>query len=117
MIRWICSSKLADRDPLNELRSRLGLSSIENVLRWNRLRWFGHLQRMNVNSWPRKIETFDAPGSYPRGRPRKRWLDCINEDLKHTRLHPDLASNRNLWRQKIHPRHNQPSNPRARGNK
>ena len=104
MIRWICSSKIVDRDPLDELRSRLGLASIDNVLRWNRLRWFGHLQRMNVDSWPRKIESFAAPGSYPPGRPRKRWLDCINEDLKHTGLHPEMASNRNLWRQRIHPR-------------
>ena len=117
MIRWICSSKIADRDPLHELRSRLGLASIEEVLRWNRLRWFGHLQRMDDNSWPRKIESFAAPDPLPTGRPRKRWSDCIKADLKSAKLRPEQASDRQLWRSKIHPRHNTTSNPRARGNK
>ena len=119
MIRWICSSKIADRDSLHELKSKRGLASIEEVLRWNRLRWFGHLQRMDKNSWPRKIESFIAPGPRPTGRPRKRWLDCIKADLKHTNLRPEHASNRQLWCSKIHPgiRHDDTSNPRARENK
>ena len=119
MIRWICSSKLADRDSLHMLRSKLGLASIEEVLRWSRLRWFGHLQRMDKNIWPRKIESFVVPGSYPKGRPRKRWLDCINEDLRHTHLKPEQASNRTLWRSRIHPggQRNSTSNPRSRGTK
>ena len=33
MIRWICSAKLRDKVPSEELRSRLGLCFIENVLR------------------------------------------------------------------------------------
>ena len=117
MIRWICSSKIADRESLHMLRSRLGLASIEEVLRWNRLRWFGHLQRMDKNSWPRKIENIVVPGPHHTGRPRKRWLDCIKDDLKHTRLTPEQASNRTLWRSRIHPggQHGNPSNPRARG--
>ena len=119
MIRWICSSKLADRDSLHMLRSKLGLASIEEVLRWSRLGWFGHLQRMDKNIWPRKIESFVVPGSYPKGRPRKRWLDCINEDLRHTLLKPEQASNRTLWHSRIHPggQRNRTSNPRSRGTK
>ena len=36
MIRWICSTKLRDKVPSEKLTSRLGLGSIENVLRSGR---------------------------------------------------------------------------------
>ena len=46
MIRWICSVKLRDKVPSEELRSQLGLGSIENALRCGCLHWYGHVQRM-----------------------------------------------------------------------
>ena len=53
MIRWICSTKLRYKVPSEELRSRLGLCSIENGLRCGRLRWYGHVQRMDPHTYPR----------------------------------------------------------------
>ena len=46
MIRWTCSTKLRDK-VLSELRSQLGLGSIENVLRCGLLCWYGHVQCMD----------------------------------------------------------------------
>ena len=77
MIRWICSAKLRDKVPSEELRSRLGLCSIENVLRCGCLRWYGHVQRMDPDTYPRKVENIIVSGSNPRGRPRKTWMQCI----------------------------------------
>ena len=71
MIRWICSAKLRDKVPSEELRSRFGLGSIENALRCGRLRWYGHVQRMDHDTWPRKVEKTIVNGNNPRGRPRK----------------------------------------------
>ena len=81
MIRWICSAKLRDKVPLEELRSRLGLGSIENALRHGRLRWYGRVQRMDPNTWPRKVDKTFITRNNPRGRPRKTWLQCIKKDL------------------------------------
>ena len=103
MIRWICSTKLADRVPSEQLRSRLGLSSLEDALRWGRLRWFGHLERMDDECWPKKIVHINVDGSYPRGRPRKRWMDNVSSDLKHLRLEKTLAQDRVAWRKAIRP--------------
>ena len=50
MVRWT----LTDLDSATELRNRLNLYNIEEVLTWDSLRWFGHLQRMDVSTWPRK---------------------------------------------------------------
>ena len=119
MIRWICSAKLADRVSLRNLRSRLDLASIDDVLRWGRLRWFGHLQRMDIDTWPHKICTFNVVGANPRGRPRKRWCDNIKDDLKRAGLNAAFALDRERWRDAIRPkRHDadvQPPNPGNNG--
>ena len=103
MVRWICSAKLADRRPTKELQKLLGISTLSEVCRSNRLRWYGHLERKEPNDWPRKILDYEVTGSYPRGRPKKRWRDNIQEDLRALRLKPALAQDRDEWRQAIRP--------------
>ena len=102
MIRWICSTKLRDKVPSEELRSRLGLGSIENALRCGRLRWYGHVQRMDPDTWPRKVDKTIVTGNNPRDRPRKTWLQCIKKDLAVKGLDASLVHNRNAWRRAIH---------------
>ena len=53
---------------MSDLRTRVGIPSIEDVIRYNRLRWFGHIKRMDKEKWPRKILNFKVNSSYPRGR-------------------------------------------------
>ena len=77
MIRWMCSTKLRDKVPSEELSSRLGLGSIENALRRGRLCWYGHVQCMGPDTWPKKVDKTIVTGNNSRGRPRKTWLQCI----------------------------------------
>ena len=56
---------------MSDLRTVTGISSIEDVIRYNRLR-FGHLQRMDEEKWPRKILNLEENGSYSTGRLKKR---------------------------------------------
>ena len=42
MIRKMCGVILSDRKRSEDLRRRLGVADIEDVLRRSRLRWFGH---------------------------------------------------------------------------
>ena len=59
----------------------MGLGSIENALRCERLRWYGHVQHMDPDTWPRKVDKTIVIGNNPGGRPRKTWLHCIKKDL------------------------------------
>ena len=102
MIRWIYSAKLRDKVPSEELRSRLGLGSIENAQRCGRLRWYGHVQRMDPDTWPRKVDKTIVTGNNPRGRPRKTWLQCIKKDLAVKGLDASLVQNRKAWCLAIH---------------
>ena len=57
MVRWICcsSAKSCEKIPMPDLRTHMGISSIEDVIRYNHLHWFGHLQHMDEEKWTRKI--------------------------------------------------------------
>ena len=81
MVRWIYSAELCEKIPMSDLRTRMGFSSIENVIKYNCLEWFGHLQRMDEEKWPRKVLDFEVNGSYPQGRLRKKWFGNIRNDL------------------------------------
>ena len=45
MLRWICGNTRRDRVQNEDIRDRLGITSIEEKLIQHRLRWFGHVQR------------------------------------------------------------------------
>jgi hypothetical protein len=47
--------------------------------RLNRLRWFGHVQRMEENRIPKRILYMNLETGL-RGRPRSRWQDEVRED-------------------------------------
>ena len=43
----MCKVTLRDRIHTEELRQRLGLDSVAEVVRKNRIRWFGRVERNN----------------------------------------------------------------------
>jgi len=58
-------------------------TKIETV-RLNRLRWFGHVQRMEGNRIPKRILYMNLGTTRLRGRPRNRWQDEVREDGKNS---------------------------------
>ena len=62
MIRWTCGVKIKQQQSTEELRRRLDLQHVEDVLRWNRLRLSGHLYRQEETLWTKKIMKFAVDG-------------------------------------------------------
>ena len=49
-----------------------------NLIRNHRLKWFGHLLRMDSNRIPRRLHLWKpSHGRRRRGRPRTKWIDVI----------------------------------------
>ena len=44
MVRRMCGVSLKDRKRSVDLYSLLGVQSVAGVVRWGRLRWFGHVE-------------------------------------------------------------------------
>ncbi|GFV16894.1 endonuclease-reverse transcriptase [Trichonephila clavipes] len=55
---------------------------VTQVIRSNRLRWLGHIWRRPENNQTRAYTFKNSMGSRTRGRPRTRWIDDIENDLK-----------------------------------
>ena len=54
--------------------------TIIETIRLNRLRWFGHVQRMKENRIPKRVLYMNLGITSLRGRPRNRWQDEVSED-------------------------------------
>ena len=57
MLGWMCGVILRDEVPTVELRRRLGIEGVVEVMRWGRLRWFGHVERKEVDDWVSAVGT------------------------------------------------------------
>ena len=100
MVRWTCDATLKDRKSNVELRDRLGIESIREVMRRGWLRWFGHVERMWSDSCVRCIN-MNVNGRRARGRSRKRWDVLLRDDLRVKGLTRGLARDRAAWKAAI----------------
>jgi hypothetical protein len=63
-----------------EICAILKKPTITETVRLHRLPWFGHVQRMEENSIPKRVLYVNLETTRPRGRPRNRWQDEVRED-------------------------------------
>ena len=92
---------LRERQTNIELRSRFGVESIVEVVRRNRLRWFGHVQRKSDDDWVKRCAMLEVEGRKPKGRPKKTWMDTVKMDMKPLGLVVKDADDRGRWRKLI----------------
>ena len=66
-----------------EVRARTGQQTMDNILRERRLRWLGHVFRMDHQRIPQQALYWQVPG-YKRGpgRPRANWRGVVSKDLR-----------------------------------
>ena len=62
MLRWMCGVTLRDKVLTVELRRRLGIEGVVEVMRRGRLRWFGHVERkeVDVGTWKWRAAEVEA---------------------------------------------------------
>ena len=76
--------------------------NIASVIKSRRLRWAGHVARMEEGRSAFKILIGKPTGKRSLGRPRRRWEDNIRLDLEeigiNTRSWVDSAQDRDYWR-------------------
>jgi len=54
--------------------------TIPETIRLNRLRWLGHVQKMEENRIPKRVLYMNLGTKRMRGKPRNRWQDEVRED-------------------------------------
>ena len=75
------------------------------VIKSRRLRWVGHVVRMEEGRTAFEILTGTLAGKRTLGRPRRRWEDNIRMDLKEIGIYMrnwiDSAQDRDYWRSPV----------------
>ena len=79
------------------------MSKGENIVKWiegQRIRWLGHLERMEEDRKLKKIFTQELEDTRRRGRPRKRWKEELERDLQvlGVRRWSELVADRKKWK-------------------
>ena len=84
-----------------EVGRRYGVKNLEQRLRKMRLRWFGHVKRRDGNSILRRTIELEVEGRRPVGRPKKTWIQIVEEDMRKLNITKYMAEDRKQWRQLI----------------
>ena len=73
---------------------------IVRFIKAQRIKWLGHIQRMDQARPTRKLLYWKPMGTRPVGRPRQRWQEDVMEDLKKmkTKNWKETAEGRRTWR-------------------
>ena len=83
-----------------EIDELLGHENIVGFIKALRIGWLGHIEKMNEERFPKVILNAKIYIGRRRGRPRKRWVDDLENDLRSLGIRnwKAKAGNRNEWK-------------------
>ena len=83
-----------------DIRQEMKVAELRENIRECRLTWYGHVKRMEENEFVRWSAERREPGTRKRGRPRKRWIGCVRDDVRVVDLDKvdDKIEWRKVWR-------------------
>ncbi|KAF7711788.1 hypothetical protein HF521_000799, partial [Silurus meridionalis] len=98
MLRFSLGVTRMDRIRNLFIRGTVHVRRFGDKVREARLRWFGHVQRRDMGYISRRMLRMKPPGRRKRGRPRRRFIDVVKEDMQVKEA--DVAD-RVVWRRMI----------------
>ena len=84
----------------HELNEFIENADIVRFIKSRRIAWLGHAMRMDEKRIPKRILEWKPTGRIIRGRPRKRWVEDIEEDIQTLGIRGwrKLSKERTEWR-------------------
>jgi hypothetical protein len=82
-----------------ELDQVINRADIVRFIKAQRVKWLGHIQRMDTSRIAKRIFEWKPIGRRSLGRPRLRWLDDVCDYLKMLKVRnwKELATDRKAW--------------------
>ena len=81
MLRFAMGVTRKDKIRNEHIRSTVKVEQLGMKMREGRLRWYGHVMRRDQEYIGRKMMEMELPGKRRRGRPKRRFLDVVKEDM------------------------------------
>ena len=101
VLRTIRGVTRMDRLRNDQIRSDLSVKPLLKEIEERKLRWYGHVKRMDSERLPRKYLEWKPQGKRPVGRPRKRWLDGISEALERREIELEDVEQHRIYEDRI----------------
>ena len=81
MLRFAMRVTRKDKIRNEHIRSTVKVERLGMKMREGRLRWYGHAMRRDQEYVEIKMIEMELPGKRKRGRPKRRFLDVMKEDM------------------------------------
>ncbi|XP_030768112.1 uncharacterized protein LOC115891711 [Sitophilus oryzae] len=98
---WQRSCRISRLEHISNQRIREIIGEKETILDaidGKILSWYGHLQRMDDNRWPKRIHSWTPSERRKRGRPPRRWKQGVVDAMNSRGLQEKDWTDRNLWK-------------------
>ena len=89
MLRWMCRVTKLDKIRNERIRGTTKVGEITKKVQERRLKWYGHVMRREEHYIGRRAMVMKVQGRRKRGRPKRRWLDKVKDDIKDKGLSAD----------------------------
>ena len=83
------------------IRSTVKVERLGMKMREGRLRWYGHVMRRDQEYVGRKMMEMELLTKRRRGRPKRRFLDVVKEDMGEVCVKETDVEDRKMWRMMI----------------
>ena len=110
MLRFAMGVTRKDKIRNEHIRSIVKVERLGMKMREGRRRWYGHVMRRDQEYVGRKMMQMELPGKRKKGRPKRRFLDVVKEDMGEVGAKETDVEDRKMWRMMIHCGH-----PRLKG--
>ena len=99
MLRFTMGVTRKDKIRNEHIRGTVKVKLLGMKMREGRLRWHGHVMRRDQEYVGRKM--MELPGKRRRGRPKRRFLDVVKEDMGEVGAKETNVEDRKMWRMMI----------------
>ena len=102
MLRFSLGVTRMDRIRNEYIRRTAQVGRFGEKTREARLRWYGHVLRKDDGYIGRRMLRMELPRKRKRGRPKRRFMDVVKEDIAEVEVTEEDTEDRSTWRWKIH---------------
>ena len=101
MLRFAMGVTRKDKIRNEHIRSTVKVEQLGMKMREGRLRWYGHVMRRDQEYLGRKMMEMELLEKRRRGRPKRRFLDLVKEDIGEVGVKEMDVEDRKIWRMMI----------------
>ena len=101
MLRFSLGVTRMDKIRNEYIRGTAQVGKFGEKTREARLKWYGHLRRKDDGYIGRRMLRMELPGKRKRGRPKRRFMDVVKEDMAEVEVTEEDTVDRRNWRKKI----------------